>query len=122
MKCTALIVFCLFCIFSAKGQTVSLNFDSLYIISIDNNTLTSYNWKKCSTNSNDTIIVLSERNFICDKESSFNLNRIYLYVENDLSMRLNVNDIYVDGELMFPRRYAVYMLTCEENDPTLPHN
>lgn len=115
MKFVGVFVLALLLCVSTIGQTVSLNIDSLCIISIDNYTLNSYNWMKCSTNSNDTLIVLSERNFICDQESSFNLNRLYLYKEDEFSMRLNINDIYIDEKLMFPKKYAVYIITCEEN-------
>ena len=101
-------IFCLF----LKGQTLLIEKDSLNILSIDNQSLHKYNWIECSINKKDTIIILIDKQMICNINPKLKLNKINI-TDDDVNFILNRNNIYINDKLIFPKNMNVYLLICE---------
>lgn len=101
----------LFCC-CVNGQVVSVNIDSLNVLAINNKSLINYNWMKCSVNNTDTIIVLVDKNLICDNNSNYSLTKVFS-IDDEVSFRLYENNIYIDDRLLFSKDTDVFLLTCK---------
>lgn len=107
------ILFCLHTIDNLKGQDTILNIEDLEIISSDSVALNNYYWTKCLIDMEDTIVILSDKKTVhnCIKKPVIKLIKINS-INDDIGYRFYFNDLYIDGELFFPKDIDVFLLNC----------
>jgi hypothetical protein len=84
---------------------------------MDSSVFNNYIWAKCHIHKNDTIIVLSQKDFFenLDMECELQLEKIFSF-QDWITFRFYIDNISIDGKLYFHRDHEVYLLHCAGDD------
>jgi hypothetical protein len=102
-------------VFSGCKSLDTYNSNEIEIIISDSTVLENFDWSLCLNKNKDTIVVLAQKESLCSFQDKYSLEEVNFVNDKSIGYRVNsISDYYIDGKLIFSKRFDVFILQCDE--------